>query len=115
MTVTFAQDQPAARRLFLVLRWLPALAAAAYLTTMAALGPRIVRDVGWDTDASGPFTLAERLRGSGPVYLPHFGEWTSLWWLLATRGLPWHAELWKATARCCLPGLPPVWPAGGPA
>ncbi len=80
-----------------LLRWLPALAAAAYLTTVAALGSQIVRNLGWDTDASGPFALAERLRGSGPVYLSHQGGWTTLWWMLATRGLPWHAELWKAT------------------
>lgn len=80
-----------------LLRWLPALAAAAYLATVAILGSQIVRDVGWDTDASGAFTLAERLRGSGPVHVSHQGGWTALWWMLATRGLPWHAELWKAT------------------
>ena len=42
----------------------------------------------WDTDASGTLTLAERLRGSGPVYVPHYGEWTTFWGLLATRGSP---------------------------
>jgi hypothetical protein len=80
-----------------LLRWLPALAAAAYLATVAVLGSQIVRDVGWDTDASGVFAVAERLRGSGPVYLSHQGGWTALWWMLATRGLPWHTELWEAT------------------
>jgi hypothetical protein len=80
-----------------LLRWLPAFAGAAYLATVAVLGSQIVHDVGWDTDASGVFTLAERLRGSGPVYLSHQGGWTSLWWMLATRGLPWHAEIWEAT------------------
>ena len=49
------------------------------------------RTIIWDTDVSGPLTLAERLRGSGPVYVPHYGEWTTFWWLLATRALPWHA------------------------
>ncbi len=90
-------DKAAVHRLIIVMRWLPALAAAAYLATVAVLGPELVRDVGWDTDASGPLVLAERLRGSGPVYIPHYGEWTSLWWLLATRTLPWHAQLWEAT------------------
>jgi hypothetical protein len=80
-----------------LLRWLPALAGAAYLVTVAALGSNIVRDVGWDTDASGVFTLAERLRGSGAVYVSHQGDWTALWWLLATRGLPWHSQLWQAS------------------
>jgi hypothetical protein len=97
VTLAPAADQPVTRRLYVVLRWLPALAAAAYLATVAALGSRIVDDVNWDTDASGIFALADRLRGSGPVYLAHAGDWTALWWMLATRGLPWHTELWEAT------------------
>ena len=80
-----------------LLRWLPALATVGYLATVAILGSQIVHDVGWDTDASGVFALAERLRGSGPVYVSHQGGWTPLLWMLATRGLPAHAELWKAT------------------
>ena len=80
-----------------LLRWLPALATVGYLATVAILGSQIVHDVGWDTDTSGVFALAERLRGSGPVYVSHQGGWTPLLWMLATRGLPWHAELWKAT------------------
>ena len=97
MTLAWTQDKPGIRRFVVVMRWLPALAAAAYLATVAVLGPELVRDVGWDTDVSGPLVLAERLRGSGPVFIPHYGEWTSLWWLLATRTLPWHAQLWEAT------------------
>jgi len=97
LTLAWTQDKPGVRRFFVVVRWLPALAAAAYLATVAVLGPALVRDVGWDTDVSGPLALAERLRGSGPVFIPHYGEWTSLWWLLATRSLPWHAQLWEAT------------------
>jgi hypothetical protein len=79
------------------LRWLPALAGAAYVATVVALGSQLVRDNDWDTDVSGPFALAERLRGSGPVNIPHYGEWTTFWWLLATRALPWHATLWEAS------------------
>jgi hypothetical protein len=97
MTLVWTQDKPGVRRFFVVVRWLPALAAAAYLATVVVLGPALVRDVGWNTDVSGPLALAERLRGSGPVYIPHYGEWTTLWWLLATRSLPWHAQLWEAT------------------
>jgi hypothetical protein len=62
-----------------------------------ALGPQLVEDNHWDTDVSGPLTLAERLRGSGPVYIPHYGEWTIFWWLLATRALPWHEQIWTAS------------------
>jgi hypothetical protein len=79
------------------LRWLPALAAAAYLATIAVLGSRIVDDVNWDTDASGLFALADELRGSGTVYMAHAGDWTAVWWMLATRWLPWHAGLWEAS------------------
>jgi hypothetical protein len=95
--VASAEDQTVTRNLYVALRWLPALAAAAYLATVAVLGSRVVESVGWDTDASGAFALAERLRGNGPVYMAHAGDWTALWWMLATRGLPWHMELWKAS------------------
>jgi hypothetical protein len=95
--VASAEDQTITRNLYVALRWLPALAAAAYLATVAVLGSRVVESVGWDTDASGAFALAERLRGSGPVYMAHAGDWTALWWMLATRGLPWHMDLWRAS------------------
>lgn len=81
----------------MMLRWLPALAGAAYVATVAVLGPQLVEDNHWDTDASGTLTLAERLRGSGPVYVVHYGEWTTFWWLLATRALPWHEQIWTAS------------------
>jgi hypothetical protein len=81
----------------LTLRWLPALAGAAYVATVVALGPQLVEDNHWDTDVSGPLTLAERLRGSGPVHIPHYGEWTTIWWLLATRAVPWHEHVWTAS------------------
>jgi hypothetical protein len=97
MTLAWTQDKPAVRLLVVVIRWLPALAGVGYLGTVAVLGARIVHNTAWDTDVSAPLALAERLRGSGPVFIPHYGEWTSLWWLLATRTLPWHAQLWEAT------------------
>jgi len=81
----------------MTLRWLPALAGAAYIATVVALGPQLVENNHWDTDVSGPLVLAERLRGSGPVYIPHSGEWTTSWWLLATRALPWHEQLWTVS------------------
>jgi hypothetical protein len=84
-------------RTTLIVRWLPALAGAAYVATVAALGTRLVQDNDWDTDVSAPFALAAQLRGSGPVHIPHYGEWTTFWWLLATRWLPWHASIWDAS------------------
>ena len=81
----------------MTLRWLPALAGAAYVATVVALGPQLVENNHWDSDVSGPLALADRLRGSGPVYVPHYGEWTTFWWLLATRALPWHEQLWTAS------------------
>jgi len=84
------------RRAGNALRWLPALTAAAYVTTVAVMSPGLIDDLYWDSDASSWFVLAERLRGDGPVYIPHFPSWTSLWWLLATRDVPGHEELWQA-------------------
>jgi hypothetical protein len=75
---------------------LPALIALAYLAAAGACGSRIAGSVGWDSDVSAPLVLAERLRGSGTVFLTHFSAWTSLWFELATRGLPGHRELWEA-------------------
>ena len=78
------------------LRWLPAVVGVAYVVTVAAVGPDLVRDLNWNTDISGPLALAERLRGDGDVSIPHFGTWTTYWFLLATRGLPHHRDLWEA-------------------
>jgi hypothetical protein len=78
------------------LRWLPLFVGAAYVVTVAAVGPDLVRDLHWNTDISGPLALAERLRGDGPVSIPHFGTWTTYWFLLATRGLSGHEHLWEA-------------------
>ena len=77
-------------------RWLPAGVAAAYLITVAVTAPHIVRLVYWDTDVAAPFVLAERLRGHGTVFIPHFASWSVLWTLLATRDLPGHRALWEA-------------------
>jgi hypothetical protein len=79
------------------LRWLPALVAAAYVATVLAEFSHLVHALYWDSDASSLPVLAERLRGNGPVVVPHFGSWTSLWWMLATRSLPGHVQLWQAT------------------
>jgi len=84
-------------RLTDALRWLPALTAGAYLATVLVLLPRLIHGLYWHTDAAAPLVLAETLRGSGDVIIPHFGVWTSLWWLLATRHLPGHDELWETT------------------
>ena len=79
------------------LEWLPAAAAATYLAVVVIRFSELVRDLYWDSDAASPFVLAERLRGEGTVEIPHFGWWTSLWGLLATRGIPGHAQLWEMT------------------
>ena len=79
------------------LRWLPVPAAAAYVLTVAAVSPGVIDRLYWDTDVSAPFVLAERLRGHGSVFIPHYASWTVLWLLLATRHLPGHRELWEAT------------------
>jgi hypothetical protein len=72
-------------------------AAAAYVATVVVLWHELVDSNNWDTDVSGPLALADQLRGVGPVSIPHYGEWTTFWWLLGTRWLPWHASLWDAS------------------
>jgi hypothetical protein len=72
-------------------------AAAAYVATVVVLWHELVESNNWDTDVSGPLALAERLRGAGPVSIPHYGEWTTFWWLLATRWVPGHASLWNGS------------------
>jgi hypothetical protein len=76
--------------------WLPAVTAIVYVTTVAVLSAHLVHSLYWDTDVAAPFVLAERLRGEGPVYIPHYGSWSLLWTLLATRDLPGHTQLWEA-------------------
>jgi len=65
--------------------------------TVVALFPGLIHGLYWSTDAAAPVVLAETLRGRGDVIIPHFGVWTSLWWLLATRDLPGHVQLWEVT------------------
>ena len=77
-------------------RWLPAAAVVAYLATVAVMAPGLVAALPWDTDVAAPFVLAERVRGHGDVLIPHYGSWSVLWTLLATRGLPGHDALWAA-------------------
>jgi hypothetical protein len=86
-----------AARAALILRWLPAVAGAAYVATVVALWHELVENNNWDTDAVAKLVIAERLRGTGSVDIAHYGEWTTLWWLLATRWLPWHRDLWAAS------------------
>src|SRR5213594_229342 len=97
MALERARVASSSQRLLDLVRWLPAAVAAVYVATVILLFPGLVRDLYWDSDAASWLVLAERLRGAGTVVLPHFGAWTSLSWMLATRHLPGHADLWKAT------------------
>jgi hypothetical protein len=81
----------------LILRWAAALAGAAYVAYVLVRWHELVTNNNWDTDAVAKMVVAERLRGSGPVFIPHYGEWTTLWWMLATRWLSWHHDLWAVS------------------
>jgi hypothetical protein len=70
---------------------------------------RLVDALPWDTDVAAPFVLAERLRGHGDVFIPHYGSWSVLWTLLVTRSLPGHEELWAALGYVfCIAGAAAV-------
>jgi hypothetical protein len=71
--------------------------ALAYLVAVVVRFPAMVRALYWDSDAAGAFVLGELAPGHGTVQIPRFGFWTSLWWLMATRGLPGHRHLWEVT------------------
>jgi hypothetical protein len=73
------------------------LIAAAYFVTVALRLQRLVHSLFWNSDVAAPLVLAERLRGAGDVVIPHYGLWTSMWWLLATRHLPGHRAVWELT------------------
>lgn len=77
--------------------WLPAVTAAAYVGVVVVHLPALVRSLYWDSDAAGALVLGELAPGHGRVQVPRFGWWSSLWWLVATRHLPHHAQLWEAT------------------
>jgi hypothetical protein len=83
-----------ATRPTLILRWAGALAGAAYVAYVVARWHDLVTNNNWDTDAVAKMVVAERLRGSGPVFISHYGEWTTFAWMLATRWLSWHHDLW---------------------
>jgi hypothetical protein len=86
-----------AARPALILRWVGALAGAAYVAYVVVRWHDLVTNNNWDTDAVAKMVVADRLRGSGPVYIPHYGEWTTLWWMLATRWVPSHHDLWAVS------------------
>lgn len=82
-------------KLPLVLSWAPALIAAVYLAVFLARFPELVRRVYWNSDAATITVAAETLgRGSVAVFA-HCSWLTSLWFLLLTRSLPLHRQLWE--------------------
>lgn len=81
----------------LILRWSAAVAGAAYVAYVVVRWHDLVTNNNWDTDAVAKMVVAERLRGNGPVSIPHYGEWATLLWLLATRWLPNHRDVWAAS------------------
>jgi len=81
----------------LIVRWVGAVAGGAYFVYVVARWHDLITNDNWDTDAVAKMVVAERLRGSGPVFISHYGEWTTLWWMLATRWLSWHHDLWAVS------------------
>lgn len=83
-----------ASSLQLLLSWSPALIAALYLVVFVSEFPALVRRVYWNSDAATITVTAQTLgRGSVAVFA-HCSWLTALWFLLLTRSLPLHRELW---------------------
>jgi hypothetical protein len=79
------------------IEWLPAVTAAAYIALVFFKFRDLVAALYWNLDAAGALVLGALAHAHAAVEIPRFGWWTSLWWLLATRGLPAHVQLWEAT------------------
>jgi hypothetical protein len=79
------------------IEWLPAVVAAAYVALVFSKFRDLVGALYWNSDAAGAVVLGALAHAHAAVEIPRFGWWTSLWWLLATRGLPAHVQLWEAT------------------
>jgi hypothetical protein len=88
---------PAARRAFqakTLLPWAPLALGVAYLLVFAAKFPQLIERVYWDSDAATAGVVAETT-GDGTVVLERFGWFTSLWFALLTRPLPFHRQVWE--------------------
>jgi hypothetical protein len=83
-----------ARRAIALLPWSPVLLGAAYLILFAAKFPRLIERVYWDSDAATAAVIPETADG-GTVVLERFGWFTSLWFALLTRPLPFHRQVWE--------------------
>jgi hypothetical protein len=77
-----------------LLPWAPVLLGAVYLIVFAARFPRLIERVYWDSDAATAAVIAETADG-GTVVLERFGWFTSLWFALLTRPLPFHRQVWE--------------------
>lgn len=77
-----------------LLPWLPVVVGSVYLIVFIARFPRIVERVYWDSDAATAGVVAETA-GRGTIVLAHYGWFTSLWFALLTKSLPFHRQLWE--------------------
>jgi hypothetical protein len=77
-----------------LLAWSPVLVGAIYVVGLAVTFPRLIERVYWDSDIATGTLIGETADG-GALILAHYGSFTSLWFLLATKSLPFHRQLWE--------------------
>ena len=65
-----------------------------YLVVLATTFTRLIERVYWDSDAATAGLVGEGA-GDGAVVLFRYGWFTSLWFELLTRSLPFHRQVWE--------------------
>lgn len=78
--------------------WAPLTAASVSLALLTVRLPAIIEAISWNGDAVAPAIIAERAGepgGAGTTVLGDISSASTLWFQLATRGLPGHRLVWE--------------------
>ncbi len=74
--------------------WTPVAVGIAYLLVFVARFPQLIAHVYSESDAAVAGVIA-RTAGGGTIVLERYGWFTTLWFLQATRSLPYYRQLWE--------------------
>ena len=74
--------------------WMPVAVGIAYLLVFVARFQLLIAHVYSESDAAVAGVIA-RTAGGGTIVLERYGWFTTLWFLQATRSLPYYRQLWE--------------------
>jgi isoprenylcysteine carboxyl methyltransferase (ICMT) family protein YpbQ len=77
--------------------WAPPLVGCAFVVVLLLRWTSITTGLMWDADAAAAPLIAEQFgrSGTGVITMVHFGWYSMLWLMAATRDLSGHRELWQ--------------------